>query len=97
MQLTLGLSSEVTSMRRKRRSYTREEKLKIVRYYNDNGKNLYQTCKHFNLNSRTVKRWIVGKKAIKESKKGRKQVQFARRLKWKRSCIKVIKNYEKRG
>ena len=94
MQLTLGLSSEVTSMRRKRRSYTREEKLKIVRYYNDNGKNLYQTCKHFNLNSRTVKRWIVGKKAIKESKKGRKRVQFARRPKYAEMEEKLYESYK---
>ena len=94
MQLTLGLSSEVTSMRRKRRSYTREEKLKIVRYYNDNGKNLYQTCKHFNLNSRTVKRWIDGKKATKESKKGRKRVQFARRPKYAEMEEKLYESYK---
>ena len=34
-------SSSVT----KRRSYTREEKLKVVMFYFDNGKNLYQTSK----------------------------------------------------
>lgn len=39
---------------------------------------MYQTCKRFDLKNRTLKRWIVNKKAIKESKKGRKRVQFKR-------------------
>ena len=51
----------------------------MVHYYQENGRNLYQTCKRFTLNSRTVKRWIVDKKSIKESKKGRKRVNFNRK------------------
>ena len=41
-----------TTPSRKRKSYTREEKLKIVRYYY---KNLYQTCRNY---TRTVQRWL---------------------------------------
>ena len=62
----------------KRKSYSREEKLKTVRHYHGNGKNLYQTCKAFNLNSRTVRRWINGEEKIVESKKGSKRIKFSR-------------------
>jgi transposase-like protein len=63
---------------RKRKSYSREEKLKIVRYYYASESNLYQTCKAFSLNSKTVKRWIDNEEKIEESKKGSKRVKFAR-------------------
>ncbi len=36
---------------RKRNSYSKEEKLRVIKCYGENGKNLYQTCKHFALNS----------------------------------------------
>lgn len=61
---------------RKRKSYTREEKLKVLFFYH--GNNLYQTCKKFDLNSKTVLRWIKDEDKIKKTKKGRKRVQFQR-------------------
>ena len=64
---------------RKRKSYTREEKLKIVRYYYENGKNLYQTCKKFSQNTRTVQRWLQAEEKIHDSKKGSMRVKFERR------------------
>ena len=39
---------------RKRNSYSREEKLRVIKWYGENGKNLYQTCKHFALNFKMV-------------------------------------------
>ena len=39
---------------RKRNGYSREEKLRVIKGYGKNAKNLYQTCKHFALNSKTV-------------------------------------------
>ena len=48
-ELALGSSSV-----RKRKSYTTEEKLKIVNYYYENEKNIYQTCKKFLENTKTV-------------------------------------------
>jgi transposase-like protein len=51
-----------------RKSYTREEKLKTVGYYKEN--NLYKTCKQFNLNSKTVLRWVKDEPKIKKSKSG---------------------------
>ena len=44
---------------RKRNSYSREEKLCVITWYGENGKNLYQMCKHFALNSKTLIRWIA--------------------------------------
>ena len=73
-QSTLTESTPV----RKRKSYSREEKLKVVRYYYGNNENLYRTCKTFSLNSRTVKRWIDNHDKIEERKKGSKRVKFAR-------------------
>lgn len=55
-----------------RRSYTREEKLKVVQWYWINGHNLYQTCKKFELNSKTVLRWIKDERKIKKQQEGPK-------------------------
>ena len=60
---------------RKRKSDTREEKLQIVRYYYENGKNLYQTCKKFSQNTRTIQRWLQAEK-IHHTKKGSMHVKF---------------------
>ena len=63
-------------------SYSREEKLTVTRWYWNNGRNLYQTCKNFNLNSKTVLRWIKGEKKIWASRKGRKHVEFNQKLQY---------------
>jgi len=59
-----------------RQSYTREEKLQITQWHWNNGQNLYQTCKKFELNSKTILRSIKDEWKIKNSRKGRKCVQF---------------------
>ena len=46
------------------------------------------------MNSRTVKRWIVVKKAIKESKKGRKRVKFSRTAKHPEMEEKLYDSYK---
>ena len=63
---------------RSSRSYTREQKLHVLRWYTTNGKNLYHTCQKFDLNMKTALRWIKYQKAIHDSKKGRKRVSFGR-------------------
>ena len=73
-QLTL----DGTVQKAKRRSYTREEKLKVIGFYHSNGKNLYQTCKKFSLNTKTVLRWIHAEEAIRDSGKGRRRIDFKR-------------------
>ena len=64
---------------RKRNSYSREEKLRVIKWYGENGKNLYQTCKHFALNSKTVIRWLQGAETIRKSRKRSKRVKFTRK------------------
>ena len=44
---------------RQRNGYSGEEKLHVIKWYGENGKNLYQTCKHFALNSKTLIRWLA--------------------------------------
>ena len=61
-----------------KRSYTREEKLKVTQWYWNNGQNLYQTCKKFEQNLKTVLRWITNERKIKNSSKGHKRVKFER-------------------
>ena len=73
-ELALG-----SSLVRKWKSYTREEKLKIVNYYYDNRKNLYQMCKKFLQNMKTVQRWLRAEEKIWDSKKGSMRVKFERR------------------
>ena len=63
----------------KRKSYTRETKLKVVESYYARRKNLYQTCKHYGLNTKTVMRWIKDEEKIRQSKKGSKHSEHDRR------------------
>ena len=52
-----------STLKKARKSYSRE-KLKVVRYYHENGKNLYQTCKRFSMNSKSVMRWVKDEEKI---------------------------------
>ena len=54
----------------KRKNYSREQKLKVLDFYRENGKNLYKTCQHFDLNSKNVLRLLACEKGIRDSKCG---------------------------
>ena len=43
-----------STLKKVRKSYSREDKLKVVKYYHENGKNLYQMCKRFSMKSKLV-------------------------------------------
>ena len=43
-----------STLKKVRNSYSRKEKLEVVKYYHENGKNLYQTSKRFLMNSKSV-------------------------------------------
>ena len=73
-----AVSISSVPVKRKRKSYTREEKVKVVNSYYANDRNLYQTCKQFSMNSKTVLRWIRDEEKIRDSKKGSKRVKFER-------------------
>ena len=53
----------------RRKSCTRQAKLKVVQFFEANGRNLYQTCKRFSLNNRTVKQWITMNESLLQSRK----------------------------
>ena len=69
-------TDSAASQKLKRKSYSREFKLKVVTFYPEN--NLYQTSKIFSLNTKTILRWARDEK-IEKAKKGSKHVQHHRR------------------
>ena len=83
VQSTLPFAAKPTSSKI-RKSYTREEKLKIIAYYRDNNKNCYKTCKFFNINFKNLYRWVKEEDKIKDSKRGRirRRVKFERRAEY---------------
>ena len=70
------------SLKKTRKSYSREEKLKVGRHYYSDGQNLYQTCRRFSLNTKTVLRWLKDEEKIRKSKKGNKRVKFQRQVRY---------------
>ena len=68
--------------KRRRKSYTRETKLKVVEFYYSRQKNLYQTSKHFELNTKTVLRWVKDEEKIRHSRKGSKHAKHDRPAKY---------------
>jgi transposase-like protein len=68
-------SNSVTKLKRK--SYTREFKLVVVKFYKEN--NLYRTSKNYSLNTKTILRWVKDVKKIKAAKKGSKHIQHFRK------------------
>ena len=82
----------------KRKSYTREFKLKVVTFYREN--NLYQTSKFFSLNTKTVLRWTQDDQKIEKAKKGSKHIQHNRRAMYPEVEAELYREYRqlrKRG
>lgn len=75
-----------------RKSYTREFKLEVVKFKETN--NLYQTCKFFKLNSKTVLRWVKDREKIKKGKKGSKHIQHQRRADYPEMEEELYKEYK---
>ena len=80
--------------KRKRKSYGREEKLKTLKFYRDNGRNLYKTCKRFSLNTKTVLRWIKDEEKIRSRSKGSKRVKFERKAMYPEMEEKLYTEYK---
>lgn len=56
-QTTLALGQKSTKSSA-RKSYTKDEKLRVVAYYKENDCNCYKTCKFFDINSKNLYRWL---------------------------------------
>ena len=76
-----------------RKSYTREYKLEVVRFYHEH--NLYQTSKRFSLNTKTIGRWVADKEKIKKSKKASKRVKYTRRCQFPEVEEELYREYKK--
>lgn len=57
-----------------RNSYTREFKLKVVKYYRDPQNTIYATSKNFGVSSKCILRWARNETKIHKSSKGSKHV-----------------------
>ena len=77
----------------KRKSYTREFKLKVVVFYREN--NLYQASKLFLLNTKTILRWAHDEQKIEKAKKGSKHVQHHRRALYPEMEAELYREYKK--
>ena len=80
VQTTLNCSDSVAKPTSVRKSYTREFKLEVIRFYR--GSNLYQTSKHFALNTKTIGRWVADEAKITKSSKVSKRVKFSRKCRF---------------
>ena len=58
----------------RRLSYTREEKLHILKFYYENGCNKYKTCQKFGIAKPSLNRWIEIEDEIEKGKTGSKRV-----------------------
>ena len=61
-----GPPAPIPSDKKTRRSYAKDEKLKVLAFYKEH-KNLYRTCKHFNISTKNVLRWAKDEDKIKNS------------------------------
>ena len=77
---------------RARKSYTREFKIQVVRFYHEN--NLYQTSKKFSLNTKTIGRWVRDEAKIKKSKKASKRVSFTRQCQFPEMEEELYREYK---
>ena len=60
-----------------RRNYSREFKLEVVGFYHTS--NLYRTKKQYNLNTKTILRWVKQEKELILSKRGSRRLKGARK------------------
>ena len=76
-----------------RKSYTREFKLKVIRFYRKN--NLYRTSKRYELNTKTVLRWIKQESKIKDASKQSKHLKHQRKVMHPEMEKKLYDEYKK--
>lgn len=73
---------EVGQQKNVRKSYTREEKLQVLDWYQKNGRNKYRTAKMFGMNIRTLSKWVRAEDTIRRSRYGSMKAGSGRRPYW---------------
>lgn len=76
----------------RRKSYSREFKLEVVCFYQSS--NLLRTTKHFELNSKTVLRWVKQEKTLILSRCKSKRVSGSRKAMWPKLEDRLAKEIE---
>ena len=66
----------------KRRSYTREKKIEVLDWYFNDGRNKYQACKKFAINSKTLAEWLRDEAKIRASNRGTRKMGAGRKPFW---------------
>ena len=89
------LNGLAVNIEKRRKSYTREFKLEVVRFYHEN--NMYQTAKRFSLNTRMIGRWITDEDQIKKSWKVLKCVTNTRKCQFPELEEYLYRNYKLEG
>ena len=87
----LQLALDGTSALTKRKSYTREYKLKVIEFYRNN--NFNKTQKMFGLNTKTILRWKTSEETIRKSTKGAKHTKKRRPAKYPAMEEKLVTEY----
>ena len=67
-----------TSVKTPRKSYSREFKLQVIKFYRDPQNTLYATSKHFSVDKKCILRWAHEETKIKKSSKGSKHCRHAK-------------------
>ena len=64
----------------RRRSFTREYKLDVIKYHEENGLSLHKTARHFGIDRKQVRDWLRKKMNIMAEKKNQKSQRFGKVL-----------------
>lgn len=78
----------------KRRQYTREKKLEVLKYYHENGMNKYRTAQKFGIDKKCLHRWIADEEKIEKGNAGAKRFGSGRRAFWPDVEEKLLEEFK---
>ena len=76
MASQMTLANTLATSKTSRKSYPREFKLSVVKFYREN--NLYKTSNKFSLNTKTLLRWKADEQNISDSPTGSRHVKHSK-------------------
>ena len=77
----------------KRRSYTREKKIEVLEWYFNNGRNRYQACKKFAINSKILAEWLRDEAKIRASNRGTRKMGARRKPFWPDMEAELVRQF----
>ena len=76
------MAEATNTVTQRRRQYTRENKLEVLKYYYENGRNKYRTAQRFGIDKKCLHRWIADEEKIEKGSKGAKRFDSGRKSFW---------------